>query len=210
MRRPAASEARRPTRAGSCVATTKVARGRSSASSRSSSAAPSSSSALNGSSRTSSSGLVQQRAAEREPLGHPAGERVDALVARLPEPEALEQHADALTSLRDPVQPAVEVEVLERGQLAVDERFVAEEPDPVAGRRNVELAGGRDEQSRDQPEQRRLARAVRACERAGTSRGRRRGRGRGSRASSRSRARARVRGSLDQHVREDESRRRRR
>ena len=40
--------------------------------------------------------VVQQHAAEREPLLHPARERRDALVAHLPEAEALEQHPDPL------------------------------------------------------------------------------------------------------------------
>ena len=87
---------------------------RSSASSRSSSSAPSSSSALNGSSRISSSGSCRSDAAEREPLQHPARERRGALAPRLPEPEALEQHPDPLAPLRDAVEAAVELEVLER------------------------------------------------------------------------------------------------
>ena len=51
------------------------------------------------------------------------------LVPYLPEAEALEQHPDALAPLRHAVEAAVEVEVLERGQLAVDERLVAEVAD---------------------------------------------------------------------------------
>ena len=92
-------------------------------------------------------GLVQERAAEREPLEHAARERLGALVARVPEAEALEQHPDPLAALGHAVEPAVEVEVLERGQLPVDERLVAEEADrarAVASTR--ELAGGRHEQ----------------------------------------------------------------
>src|SRR6185503_3727639 len=77
------------------------------------------------------------------------------------EPESLEQHAAALAALRHPVQATVEIEVLERGQLAVDERLVPEEADPLAGQLDLQFASGRDEQSRDQPEQRRLAGAVR-------------------------------------------------
>src|SRR5262249_30978003 len=73
--------------------------------------------------------VVEKDAAESEPLRHPARVRGDALVPNVPEPEALEQHPDPLATLGDPVQPAVELEVLERGQLAVDERIVAEEPD---------------------------------------------------------------------------------
>ena len=77
-------------------------------------------------------GIVQQRAAESEALQHPARVRVRALVPCVPEPEALEQHADALAPLGDAVEPAVEVEVLERGQLAVDERLVPDVPDAAA------------------------------------------------------------------------------
>ena len=71
--------------------------------------------------------LVQQHAAEREPLQHPARERARALVARVPETEPLEQHADPLAPLGHAIEPPVQVEVLERGQLAVDERLVREE-----------------------------------------------------------------------------------
>src|SRR5581483_4872265 len=76
--------------------------------------------------------LVQKDAAEREPLGHPARERPHPLPAGLPEPEALEQHPDPLAPLGHAVEPPVEVEVLERRQLAVEERLMAEEPDPAA------------------------------------------------------------------------------
>ena len=42
--------------------------------------------------------LVEQHAAEAEPLAHPAREGRDALVADLPEAEALEQHPDPLAA----------------------------------------------------------------------------------------------------------------
>ena len=74
-------------------------------------------------------GLVQERAAEREPLLHAVRVHGDAVVARLPEAEALEQHPDPLAPLGHAVEPAVEVEVLEGGQLAVDERLVSQEAD---------------------------------------------------------------------------------
>src|SRR5581483_584638 len=102
--------------------------------------------------------------AERQPLQHPPREGIRPLVARVPQAEPLEQHPDPLAALGHAVEPAVEVEVLERGQLAVDERLVAEEPDPLAGHSHLELARGRHEQPGDQAEQRRLARAVRAGE----------------------------------------------
>ena len=78
--------------------------------------------------------LVEQDAAEGEPLRHAARVRGDALVPRLPEPEALEQHPDPLAPLGDAVEAAVELEVLERGQLAIDERLVAEVADLGARR----------------------------------------------------------------------------
>ena len=71
-------------------------------------------------------GLARVFAAEREPLHHPAGEGADALVPRAPEAVALEQHSNALAPLGDAIQPAVEVEVLERGQLPVEEGLVTE------------------------------------------------------------------------------------
>ena len=57
---------------------------------------------------------MQERAAEPEPLLHPPGVASGALVTHLPEPVALEQHPDPLAPLRDAVEPAEEVEVLER------------------------------------------------------------------------------------------------
>ena len=106
MRTRASAVASRSTRAGSWVATTTALAAASSSSVASSSSAPASSSALNGSSRITSSRLVEQHAAEPEPLAHPTGERRDALVAHLPEPEALEQHPDPLAPLGDAVEPA--------------------------------------------------------------------------------------------------------
>src|SRR5206468_668123 len=44
-------------------------------------------------------GLVQEGAAEAEPLQHPAGEGAGALVSDVPEVEALEQHPDPLAPL---------------------------------------------------------------------------------------------------------------
>src|SRR5205823_3257741 len=76
--------------------------------------------------------------------------------ARLPEPEPLEQHADPLAALGDPVEAAVEVEVLERGQLAVDERLVTEEADRGPVGVDVELAAGRRAEPRAEAEERRL------------------------------------------------------
>ena len=105
---------------------------------------------------------MEQRAAEREPLRHAARVRGDAVGARLPEAEALEQHPDALPSLGDPVQPPVQVEVLERGQLAVDERLVPEEADVLARGLDVQLATGRQSEPGAESEERRLPRSVRA------------------------------------------------
>ncbi len=77
-------------------------------------------------------GIVEERPAKREPLQHPLRVRARPLVAGFPETEALEQHPGSLAPLGDAVEPAVEVEVLEGGQLAVDERLVGEEADLAA------------------------------------------------------------------------------
>ena len=60
----------------------------------------------------------------------------------------------------DAVEPAVELEVLERGQLAVDERLVREEAEAPAVERDLELAGGRDREPRAKAQQRRLPGSV--------------------------------------------------
>ena len=97
---------------------------RSSASCASSSSAPAASSARVRLVEHEQLRLVQQHATEREPLGHAARVRDDAVVARLPEAEALEQHADPLAPFGHAIEAPVQVEVLERRQLAVDERLV--------------------------------------------------------------------------------------
>ena len=106
--------------------------------------------------------VVQERPAEGEPLLHPAREGRDGAAAGLPEAEALEQHPDPLPPLRHAVEPAVEVEVLEGGELAVDERLVRQVADaaPVDG--HLELARGRGEQAGAEREERRLPGPVRA------------------------------------------------
>jgi hypothetical protein len=102
---------------------------------------------------------VQQRPAEPEPLLHAARKGGDTVVADLPEPEALEQHADALSPLRDAVETAEQGQVLERRQLPVDERVVAEVADRVP-RRQLERALVGREQSGEHAQERRLPRAV--------------------------------------------------
>ena len=68
----------------------------------------------------------------------------------VPEAEALEQHPDPLAPLGDVVEAPVEIEVLERGQLAVDERLVAEEADPRGrARPRARLRSGRRARRRD-------------------------------------------------------------
>src|SRR5213079_3537411 len=98
-------------------------------------------------------GPVQHGPAEREPLQLAARELGRPLPPRLPEAEALQQHPDPLAPLGYAVEPAVEIEVLERGQLAVDERLVPEEPDRAAVRLDLERAGGRDRQPRAEAQQ---------------------------------------------------------
>ena len=102
--------------------------------------------------------LVQQRAAEPEPLLHAARERRDALVAHLPQAEPLEQHPDALAL--DPVEPREQRQVLERRQLAVDVRAVTEVADRSRAGSSSEPADGAASRARMRSE-RRLAGAVR-------------------------------------------------
>jgi hypothetical protein len=107
-------------------------------------------------------GLVQQRAAEREPLRHPARVRRDTLGPHVPEAVALEQHPDPLAPLRYAVEPAVEVEVLEGGQIAVEQRLVPEVPEVAAVGVDIQLAARRGRKPGDEAQQCRLAGSVRA------------------------------------------------
>ena len=102
--------------------------------------------------------LVQKRATEGKPLRHAAGECCDALGARVPQAEALEEHADSLAPLRHAVEAAVEVEVLERRELAVEERLVTDVSDAPALQRHVDCAPRRGDEPHEEPQQRRLAR----------------------------------------------------
>ena len=60
---------------------------------------------------------MQERAAERQPLGHATRVRGDPLVARLPETESLEQHPDPLAALGHAVEAPEQIEVLDRREL---------------------------------------------------------------------------------------------
>src|SRR5438105_11414637 len=105
-------------------------------------------------------GLVQEGAAEREPLQHPARERAGTLRTRVPELEPFEQHPDPLAPFGHAIEPPVEVEVLEGRQLAVHERLVADEAEPGTVDADLELArGGRGEPGAE-AEERRLPGAV--------------------------------------------------
>src|SRR5581483_10592981 len=110
--------------------------------------------------------VVQQDAAEREPLRQPASIRRDVVVPDVPEAVALEQHADRLAALGHAVETAVQVEVLERAELPVDERLVAEVPDARALGLDLEVALARDGEAGADAEERRLAGAVRAGDEA--------------------------------------------
>src|SRR5581483_5081710 len=86
----------------------------------------------------------------------------DAVVPDVPEAVALEQHADPLAALGHAVETAVQVEVLERAELPVDERLVAEVPDARALGLDLEVALAPDGEAGADAEERRLAGAVRA------------------------------------------------
>src|SRR6266568_5827582 len=79
----------------------------------------------------------------------------------VPEAEALEQHADPLAPLGDAVEPAVQLEVLDRRQLAVDERLVREEADARPVGLDAEVTRSGDREPGADPQERRLPGAVR-------------------------------------------------
>ena len=78
--------------------------------------------------------LVQDAAADRQPLAHPGRELGDALLGPPLHPGGGEQLGDPrLAGLaRDPVQPGVEAQVLAAAEVAVEQRLVAEVADPAA------------------------------------------------------------------------------
>src|SRR6476646_6076590 len=82
-------------------------------------------------------------------------------MTHVPEPEPLQQHADSLTPLGHAVQTPVELEVLERRQLAVDERLVAEITHLCALGFYVQFAVGRKRETGTNAQEGRLAGAVR-------------------------------------------------
>src|SRR5207245_6997312 len=86
--------------------------------------------------------------------------RLDPFVPDVPEPEALEQHPDALAALRNTVQVAEEVEVLECGQLPVHEWLVRQQTDAAAIRPDLERAARRSDQAGDDAQQGRLTGSV--------------------------------------------------
>ena len=105
---------------------------------------------------------MEQGPAEREPLRHPARVRGDTISPCVPQPEALEQHADPLSPLRHPVQPAVEVQVLDGGELVIDERLVREIAEAGTVDVDAQRPAGGGRKPRDDPHEGRLAGAVAA------------------------------------------------
>ena len=105
--------------------------------------------------------VVEQRAAQRQPLRHAARVGRDAVAARVPETEPLEQHPAPLAPLGHAIEAAEEVEVLERRELAVEQRLVAEVAEVAALGVDRQRAFCRRSEPGDEPEERRLARAVR-------------------------------------------------
>ena len=113
-----------------------------------------------------------QRAREVEPAAHSAGVRLGDAVGRLLEVEALEQLAGARPRLLagEAVQTPEHPQVLAPGQVLVDRRVLPGEADHPAHALRVaqhvdaahdRAAGVRPEQRREDPDGRRLARAVR-------------------------------------------------
>ena len=78
--------------------------------------------------------LVQDAAADRQPLAHPGRELGDALVGAALHPDRLEQLVDPRLRAppSSPVQAGVEAQVLAAAEVAVEQRLVAEVADPPA------------------------------------------------------------------------------
>ena len=150
------------TRAGSCVVRRMVVVPASAASSRSSSAAPSVVERRERLVEHEQLGIVQERAAEREPLRHAARVRRDTRSARASQ-RPKRSSSIPIRSRRSghAVEAPVELEVLERGQLPVDERLVTEEAELATGDFDLELPSRRRGETGDETQQRRLARPVR-------------------------------------------------
>ena len=129
---------------------------------RSSSSAPSASSAVNGSSSTSSSGSCSSARQSASRCTIPREYEATRSARTSQSPKRSSSIPAPLAALRHAVETPVEVEVLERGQVAVEQRLVAEVAEPAAVGGDVELAARRRREARDEPEQRRLARPVRA------------------------------------------------
>ena len=117
-------------------------------------------------------GAADQRAGEVESPPHPAGVRLERAVGRIGERELLEQFVGAPLRLgfRELVEPAEQHEILATGQVLVDRRVLPREADHraqllrfgddvVARDRRASRIGL--EQRRQDPDRRRLARAVR-------------------------------------------------
>ena len=77
-------------------------------------------------------GVVQDRAGDRGALDHPARVGVDRVVGAAAQADGVQQLLDA--RVRRAVQAGVEAQVLARGEVAVEQRRVAEEADPAADR----------------------------------------------------------------------------
>jgi hypothetical protein len=77
-------------------------------------------------------GVVEHRPRGGDALHHPAGQDGDRLIGAARHPDGVEHLLDPLE--RHVVQPGVEAQVLPRRQIAVEQRLVAEQPDPSAHR----------------------------------------------------------------------------
>ncbi len=116
--------------------------------------------------------LVQDAAADRQPLAHPGRELGDPLVGAALHPDGAEQLLDPRLGLGAPAIPcrrAVEAQVLAAAEVAVEQRLVAEVADPAAqlpglvrqrAAEHRDLAAAGAQQRREDPQQRRLAGAV--------------------------------------------------
>src|SRR6185437_2375491 len=112
--------------------------------------------------------LVDDRPSDRDALLKAAAQLLDGRVGPVGDLHALQGATRRVAHVRHAVEPRRELHVLARRERAVEHALVRDEPDQRARLRVVaqrpagdrHRSGGRLEQTRDQPEQRRLPRAI--------------------------------------------------
>jgi len=123
---------------------------------------------------------VQEEPGEPEALGHAAAEGADRVDCACQQADLVEEILDPSAGVGHAVEVREELEVLQRGEVEVDERVVPEVPEVRPGARRLvreretqdaELTGVRPVERREHPQQGGLAGPVRTADREGLALG---------------------------------------